>query len=382
VREEGELEVMPNDTSSKGPINPKWKLFEKLVAAIHRAELKGADVRWNDKINGRQFDVTVRFKTGMYTYLTVIECRAVSSPLKVERIDAFATKYRDAKANKAIMVASVGFQDGCFEVAERHGIELFTLRELEEFPEEALEEGLIPTLNFHSVTLHCGKADESDRLELPEERNILPYLVKETFIERGRDRLNIEAIVDFLCLSLLRVAGPEPKVHRIDLRKGSAVTLPDIKSGNTLETITLPVKALEFCYQVIPARYLKGTGLDPYLLRGRYEFKNVVTGDSRVYDPRDLGAGFDTMFAPGKFYSAIHSEFRYFCHQVDGDLITLTMLEGYQHGKHLQATFKVLRENADNFVEITDEKEVERLKAMLNTLRRKSGAKFGGDEVA
>jgi hypothetical protein len=371
---------MQHDTN-KAPGDPKWKLFEKLVAAIHRAELKGADVRWNDKINRRQFDVTVRFTTGMYTYLTVIECRDLNSPLKVERIDAFATKSRDAKANKAIMVTSSGFQEGCFEVATRHDIELFTLRELEEFPEESLDEGLIPALNFHSIVLHCGESG-ADKIELPEERNILPYLVRETFIERGRDRLNIEAMVDFLYLNLLRSAGPEPKVHRIDLREGSTVTLPDLKSGNTLETLTLPVKVLEFSYKVIPARYLKATGLDPYLLRGRYEFKNAVTGDSRVYGPSDLDVGFDTVFKPGKFYTAIHSEFRYFCHRVEGDLITLTMIEGYQHGKHLQATFRVLRENADSYAEIADDEEIKRLKAMLNTLRRKSGANFGGEEEA
>jgi hypothetical protein len=52
-----------------------WKLFEKIVAAIHHAESRGAKVVWNDKINGRQFDVTVRFLHGLYEYLTVIECK-------------------------------------------------------------------------------------------------------------------------------------------------------------------------------------------------------------------------------------------------------------------------------------------------------------------
>ncbi len=50
---------------------PKWKKFERLVAAIHSAEQKGASVKWNDAINGRQFDVTIRFKEGFYDYLTV-----------------------------------------------------------------------------------------------------------------------------------------------------------------------------------------------------------------------------------------------------------------------------------------------------------------------
>ena len=51
------------------------------------------------------------------------------------------------------------------------------------------------------------------------------------------------------------------------------------------------------------------------------------------------------------------------------------MLEGYQHGRHLQMTFSVLRENAKSYVEISDKVEVQRLKAMLRTFRDK-GRRF------
>lgn len=226
-------------------------------------------------------------------------------------------------------------------------------------------------------TLPCG----AEEIDLPEERNILPFLTKNTFVESGSKRVNIEGIIDDIYFELLRSAAPEPRNYRVDLRENSTVALPDIKSGNTLETIQLPIIAIAFKYLITPARYLKGTGLDPHLLSRRYEFKNVVSGDSKIYSPKELEVGFDTVFRPDVFYVDVHTEFRYFCHKVEGDLIKLTMLEGYQHGRHLQVTFSVLRENAHSYLEIIDEAEVKRLKAMLRTLRNRSGSSFGGEEI-
>jgi hypothetical protein len=364
--------------SGASPKETKWKMFEKLVAAIHRAEQMGAEVKWNDKINGRQFDVTVRFRAGNYDYLTVVECREKGSPLKASEVDAFVTKSGDAKANKAIMVSSSGFQEGCFAVAELHGVELFTVQEVRDLPADLLERSLLtPALNLHSFSLDCG--DES--LDLPEQRNILPFLLKEAFIESDGLRVNIERIIDDLYFQLAGSAVREAKSFRIVLPAGSRVSLPDVKSGNTLETICLPIIALSFKYQLIMARYYSGGGLDPRIAHTRYVFRNAVSGEGKVYTPRELEVGFDTIFKPGIFYVDVHTEFCYFCHRVEGNLITLTMLEGYQHGRHLQVTFSVLRENAKSYVEVTDKAEVARLKAMLKTLQDRSGSNFGGEKI-
>ena len=63
--------------------NPTWRRFqapqnpgrgfEKFVAAVQRAQTSGVDVRWNDRIGRRQFDVTLRKTVGSETELTVIE---------------------------------------------------------------------------------------------------------------------------------------------------------------------------------------------------------------------------------------------------------------------------------------------------------------------
>ena len=103
-------------------MDKKWKKFERVVAAIHVAENSGTSVTWNEHINGRQFDVAIRFKFQFYDYLVLIECRDKKSKVKAEPVEAFVTKSRDAGANKAIIVSSSGFQSGAKTVAAKHHI--------------------------------------------------------------------------------------------------------------------------------------------------------------------------------------------------------------------------------------------------------------------
>src|ERR1700730_13796760 len=102
----------------------KWKHFERLVAAIHKAADQGAEVRWNEKINGRQFAVTVRFKKGLYDYLTVVECKDYATPVPVGDVEAFVTKAKDAHANCAVIASPNGFQSGAQDVAAKHDMKL------------------------------------------------------------------------------------------------------------------------------------------------------------------------------------------------------------------------------------------------------------------
>ena len=94
-----------------------WKKFERLVAAVHLSDEHNTTVKWNEFINGRQFDVTIRFTHGLHDYLTVIECKKESRRVEVSDVEAFVTKAHDAGASKAVIVSSAGFQQGCIPVA-------------------------------------------------------------------------------------------------------------------------------------------------------------------------------------------------------------------------------------------------------------------------
>jgi len=109
------------------PTEKKWRYFERLVAAIHTAADAGAQVKWDDSINGRQFDVTIKFRKGLYGHLTVVECKDTERPVPVEKIDAFVTKASDVHANVAVIASTAGFQSGAIETAKRHNINLIQI---------------------------------------------------------------------------------------------------------------------------------------------------------------------------------------------------------------------------------------------------------------
>ena len=141
-------------------IKHDWKLFERLVTAIHISESQGAKVTWNEKTNGRQFDVVIRFKHGIYHYLTVIECKNYKEKIPVEKVEAFITKTKDINANKAILISSSGFQSGCVEVARRYGIKLLTLNEKVTIDPNYLVAEIIPALNIYDVRLILSDSDK------------------------------------------------------------------------------------------------------------------------------------------------------------------------------------------------------------------------------
>jgi hypothetical protein len=54
-----------------------------------------------------------------------------------------------------------------------------------------------------------------------------------------------------------------------------------------------------------------------------------------------------------------------------GDLVTWTLLESYQHGHLIQATFTQKLKYSFHYVQVTDKKILERLQEMLARLKAK-----------
>ena len=142
--------------------------FERIVAAVHAAQHKGAEVTWNEDINGRQFDVVIRFKFGFYDYLVLIECKDHTEFVKASEVDAFVTKKTDAHASKAILVSTSGFQKGAKDVAEKHGIQLYTLQYIQQMPEELLTQEIVSVLMIYPIGFRKPPADRLIVLVPPE----------------------------------------------------------------------------------------------------------------------------------------------------------------------------------------------------------------------
>ncbi|EHC0923870.1 hypothetical protein JT545_004780, partial [Salmonella enterica subsp. enterica serovar Derby] len=118
------------------------KEYEELVRDIQRSlinaenipSLKNINIEKNKKIKDRsgidrEFDIYWEFEIGGHTYRSVIECKDYSSPVSIEKIDAFIGKTNDIPGLKLIYATRTGYQSGAKIKAEQHNIQLLVIRD-------------------------------------------------------------------------------------------------------------------------------------------------------------------------------------------------------------------------------------------------------------
>lgn len=343
----------------------KWKRFERLVAAIHRVDAQGAQVTWNETIHGRQFDVVLRFSVGSYKYLTVIECKDQKRPVSVDEVEAFVTKSRDAGADKAVMVSSSGYQEGAFQVAERHHIELFGLSFVNDVPPDLLHQELFPCMQIYQMRLR--RSDDGSWLDLPDDRNLPPYLATHLTIRSGAEVRRLHELIDGNYAMILAQATSDPNEFHIPLTDGSVAYVPHLREE-------YPVAELSFLFRITSFQVLKQPGIDPYLMAGVYEYRDFRSGKVKQISRFQVQVSHETVLKPGGFYFNPNLEFSYYCHAIEGEIATLLLVESYQHGMLLQAAYKQNIKYQDQFVEITNEAEIQRLKRVGRNILRDHGA--------
>jgi hypothetical protein len=337
--------------------NKDWKRFERLVAAIHYAETQGATVIWNDTINDRQFDVTLRFKVGLHDYLTVIECKDYKDRVPVEKVDAFVTKARDVNANKAVFVSSNGYQSGCFAVAARHGIRLLTLDEKIDVDVGKLAAEIVPALNIFNVRFILQDGNE---YVLEDEGGRLAYLMSNiTLSVSGRKTTPS----DFLSSWRISISDLQPETEYeqvLAFPKGTVATVP-------YEGEVEPEK-IKFCYKLTKAFIPKAPTLDTHVLEGIGTFYELTDENGNIVHKlkaREVNLGFDTKLEVGKFYFIPSLHNYYYCEKIENNLAHYILIESYQFGMLLQARLAQETKYSVYYVEVTDKKRLERLKKML-----------------
>lgn len=71
---------------------------------------------------------------------------------------------------------------------------------------------------------------------------------------------------------------------------------------------------------------------------------------------------FDTILQPGHFYFSQKLGFSYYCLDIVDDLVTMIMVESYQHGRLIQVVYQQKVEYQNHYIEITNVSEIDRLK--------------------
>lgn len=354
---------------------PKWKKFERIVAAIHVAEAKGATVTWNEDIGGRQFDVSIRFKSQFYNYLTLIECKDWADPVPAEKVDAFVTKSRKAGANKAIMVAASGFQDMALTVARENNIELFTLTKIQDMPEDMLTELIVSVLMIYPVGFI--RSDNGELVCLSQDNNKLTYQMNNIKLS-DMGGLSIGKVVEIYSQLLLPVRLPgvpdtgntvkkatkRKQRGSFEFGRGTIATFP-------ITNDEIPVSHFLYAYWMDTGRVMKPSPIDPTIftdLGVKYDYRNDLTQESVIIPAQDLKLGFDTKWEAGRFYHNPRLKFAYYCHSITGDTAKIFLVESYQHGILMRAELEMGLDQQDHFLEITDKTEINRLRKLYEEL--------------
>jgi hypothetical protein len=344
--------------------SPKWEHFERLVAAIHQIAQQGADIRWNAKIEGRQFDVIICFEQGLYQYLTVVECKDYATPVPVEKVEAFVTKARDAQANKAVMASTSGFQQGAREVATRYNMSFIHVTESKDIDLSLFGgewAGVKPMLQIRSVELEYT---DGERKKIADDLRRLHYYAKHIRLQGEVDQIALDAFIhinqDLLTDGTLNV-----------FRETSIPCPPCTHVIGPVDS-EIPLKSLRIVHVLAglaETPQIKSAGLfEPSLLRPPVSVKDVLTGRERVFQRHDLPLGIGTKFKEGHFYEQSPIGF-YYCERIDGGLATIILVESFQLGHLMQARLAVEIKNAKHYMPVSDESVLERLRRRLEQFR-------------
>lgn len=352
-------------------MDKKWKKFERVVAAIHVAENSGATVAWNDHINGRQFDVAIRFKFQFYDYLTLIECKDQQARVQAEDVEAFVTKSRDAGANKAIVVSSSGFQSGAKKVAEKHNIELFTLTEIHNMPEEVLTDNIVSVLALLPVGFwKTGTREIVYLSQDPKQRefeiNNIPLIgmgpLKLIDILKPYSQL----IAPFDIPGVPKFGGNFPVATK--KRQNQAITLQlntRIRFPNS--STEIPVSHVLLSYWMQDARFVVPNSPPST----QYQYKNERTDTTTIIGAETLRLDLVIKPEPGKFYQDPETSYFYYCESMLKKGAVLYLIYSYQNGQFVQGKAIVPVSEETTYVEITDDTEIAKMKILYQQVKAK-----------
>lgn len=347
--------------------------LERVVAGIQQATNDAAEVNWNEIINGRQFDVVVRFTLASLRYLVLFEVKNRKRKAEAEDLDAFVTKSRDQKANKAVFVNVAGYQSGAQIIAERHGIELFTVNfdhNIAELPSTATHIVTIkkdappepPTISISGPALVINILDvklyftDGKEYDLPSEATQLEYYLAKTTFPNG------QALEPTL---VQKIGQPnielgEERVKIVKIRLPKVVTPPDdyYFPAGKLNKIKCTIRLTE-------VRLLSGnTRIEPTALQHPVIYKNALTKEELVFRLDQLPLG-DRHIKVGSFYMAMHPLMYYYCEKVEHELVTWILVESFQNGEKIQGKFTQKIKYANLYITVRDKKTLERLQRRL-----------------
>lgn len=349
------------------------KLYEIITAGINRFEMPGADVKWNEKVDGRQFDVLATVPIGRHLLLLAYEVKHHGRKTEVADIEAFITKAGDIKANKMVFVSTKGFQSGCFEKAKKHNVDLFQLEliqaETPRFPAsfvmmapKGIQEAPFIEMKGETLANNIEKIELNYRagktVTLPDEPTQMEYYLRHTVTA---SRLRLFDLID-------PYAGEHVELNKSYQRTiplNEVIVPPDefFIRGGFVESVSITVKG-------VTANLLGGNvRMDVTAFSPKVRYTNMLTGDVIDRNLGELPLGGNS-FTAQQFYFCLHPLRYYYCDQLAGDEAKLIMVESFQSGELVRAMITVDPKDALFYIPVPSSNTalLRRLNARLKNL--------------
>jgi hypothetical protein len=338
----------------------KWKKFEKLAAAIRVAEQRGAAVKWDSRIADQRFNAILRSVYENQEYVIVVETIGDITPVTAARVKSFARKVDAAGAHIGILVSAADYLQDAFELTAEHSVALLNLETVNEESEQKLADIFKLALHFYSFRfLVAGRSEE---IAIPEEPAVLRSLMRQIQIKGPSIDTFPEQLLKDARDEVTRSAIARPQRYEMALPQGTMLIHPNTKA----ET---PIRAFAFTYRLIPEAELLSPeahhNQDPYGVEA--SLKEELLKRNPSADPTKIDAGFDTILRPKRYYYNPQLQFSYYCEEVKKGQAKIVLVESYQNDGLLQARGIISRPLYNQFVEITEKSEIERLSKLYDT---------------
>ncbi|MFC4238270.1 restriction endonuclease [Thalassospira xianhensis] len=354
------------------------KYLERIVAGIHSATSEGADVTWNEIIDDRQFDVTVRFQIGTMRYLVLVEVKNKNRKSSASEIEAFVTKTRDYNSNKSVFVTAAGFQSGAIKVAQKHGIELFTVKfNQEKFVlSEAQSHVLIrhrkaqtseemkielgpptPVEIITDIVLHYTSGKKA---KLPQDPSQLEYYVANTVLSDGK---TIDQVIREIPIDFDNSNGNESHL----------IKFPAPTFAKPIDDYFFPkgsIQSLEFKITRSMGHPIRGnTQIEPSAFSHPVVYKNALTNEEIELQLDQLPLG-DKQLSIGKFYFQVHPLIYYYCNNITDDEQEMFIVESFQNRRLLTTQFRQHTKFSNRYIPVAHKPTIKRLERRLSDFKR------------
>ncbi len=104
---------------------------------------------------------------------------------------------------------------------------------------------------------------------------------------------------------------------------------------------------------------------DPYGVED--SLKDELAKRNPSADPSRIGSGFNTILRPTRYYYNPNLQFSYYCEEVKKGEARIVLVESYQNGNLIQARATISRPFYGQFVEVTEQNEIDRLTKLYDT---------------